>query len=209
MEAMPKDTTKTSSTPLEKPAIFADTRTDAERFDPMMQRGTLDPSRIPGYSEIVQANDIATSDALDFRAKNGITQEDAYRLVGATPRKLEVEFQWLPISGVAGGRVSDAQARVLDRYQNQEGFRLATREDLSSRGFEMPPMGRVAEDGTIRRGADVALYVRSGEVARKWEAYKIAEQAALEGRYLQTPEMSPEAGGTGSLMETESITVTH
>ena len=47
---------------LEKPVLFPDDRADAERFDPQMHRGHLDPSRIPGYSEIVQANDIARAD---------------------------------------------------------------------------------------------------------------------------------------------------
>lgn len=168
--------TKTPS----KPAIFADERSDAERFDPMQHRGHLDPSRIPGYSEIVMANDIARADDLVFRSTNGRTKEDVYRQIGATPQELDVEFAWLPVSA-AGGAPSQVQARALDRYKNQEGFRLACEEDLTSRGFGFPPLGRLAEDGTIRRGADVALFVRSGEVARKWEAYKIREQAELEG----------------------------
>lgn len=193
----------------EKPALFPDERTDAEKFDPARHRGTLDPSRIPGWSEIVQANDIDKADALTFRSRNGITKEDAYRLIGATPRKLEVEFAWLPISGLAGARMSDAQARALDSYENQEGFRLATEEDLRRYGFGFPPLGRRAEDGTIRRGADTALYVRSGEVARKWEAFKIAEQAALEGRYLEASSVHPEAQASGRLEDTETVTVTH
>lgn len=192
----------------EKPVLFADKRSDAERFDPRRHRGHLDPSRIPGYSEIVMANDIARADPLEFRKANGMTQEDAYRLVGATPRELDIELQWLPISGAAGAP-SDLQARVLDRAINQEGFRLATEDDLTSRGFGFPPLGRLAEDGTIRRGADVALYVRSGEVARKWESFKLAEQAAYEGRELET--VSASGGETteawSRLEDRETITL--
>lgn len=170
----------------EKPVLFPDTRTDAEKFDPRLHRGHLDPSRIPGYSEIVQANDVAKADDLLFRSKNdGRVKEDLYRQLGASPETLEVEFAWLPVSGVAGGESSHVY-RQLDQYMNQQGFRLATREDLDAYGYGFPPTAREAEDGTIRRGPDVALYVRSGEVARMWEAFKRETQDALEGKSPDT-----------------------
>ena len=204
------DTAKTSETKTpKKPAIFADERADAEKFDPMLHRGHLDPSRIPVYSEIVQANDIAKADDLDFRYKNGYTKEDAYRKIGATPQPLDVEFAWLPVSA-AGGAPSQLQARALDRWQNQEGFRLATEDDLTSRGFGFPPLGRRAEDGTIRRGADTALFVRSGEVARKWEAFKQAEQAELEGADLAPLNAGAYMAETfGGKEDAETVTVKH
>jgi len=196
-----------------KPLLFADERSDAEKFDPMLHRGHLDPSRIPGYSEIVMANDIAKADDLDFRYKNNQTKEDLYRQIGAFPQALDVEFAWLPVSA-AGGAPSQTQARVLDRYQHQEGFRLATREDLEAQPWfrGMPPLGREAEDGTIRRGADTALFVRSGEVARKWEAYKFAEQAELEGRELShivAAEAGLETEAWASEEDRETVTVKH
>lgn len=198
----------TEKTP-EKPILFADDRSDVERFDPMLHRGHLDPSRIPGYSEIVMANDIAKADDLEFRHKNGRTKEDVYRQIGATPRPLDVEFAWLPVSA-AGGAPSQTQARVLDRWKHQEGFRLATEDDLTSRGFGFPPLGRLAEDGTIRRGADTALFVRSGEVARRWEAFKMAEQAELEGRsltHVSSGGLSAEAWSAQE--DSETVTVRH
>ena len=162
-----------------KPVLFADTRSDAERFDPALHRGHLDPSRVPGYAEMVQANDIDVADALAFRAANdGRTKEDIYAQIGASPTVLDVELAWLPISAPDGG-MSSHVVRQLDQYVHQQGFRLATEEDLLSRGFAFPPTARRAEDGTIRRGPDVALYIRSGEVARKWQAFKIQEQDAL------------------------------
>lgn len=204
------DEPQTTTTPTpEKPLLFADERSDAEKFDPARHRGHLDPSRIPGYSEIVQANDIAASDALIFRDRNKMTQEDAYRIIGAEPQTLDVEFQWLPVSGTAGAP-SDAQARALDRYQTQEGFRLATEEFLRSQPWfrGMPPLGRVAEDGTIRRGADVALFWRPGEVARKWEAFKIAEAREMEGLPpLNETSHAPDA--YFEHQETERVRVTH
>ncbi len=164
----------------EKPVIFSDNRTDAEKFDPRLHRGSLDPSRIPGYSEIVQANDIAKADDLWFREANqGLTKEDLYRQIGAKPAKLPVELQWLPVSGAAGG-LSRHQDRVLDGYVNQQGFRLATTDDLDRYGYGFPPNGRLAEDGSIRRGSDVALFIRDGEVAKMWEDFKFQEQKELE-----------------------------
>ena len=191
----------------EKPVLFPDARSDAERFDPELHRGHLDPSRIPGYSEIVMANDIAKADDLVFRDANGVTKEDMYRKIGATPRPLPVEYAWLPISGVAGG-VSRAQERVSDRYRNQEGYRLAVwPDDFEVHGFDFPPLGRLAEDGTIRRGSDTALYVRSGEVARKWESFKIQEQAELEGR--KTSSSAAPGAYVGNLEASETVTVKH
>ena len=191
----------------EKPVLFPDDRSDAERFDPQMHRGHLDPSRIPGYSEVVQANDIEKADALTFRSLNGRTKEDLYRQIGATPQALPVEFAWLPISGVAGGP-SHAQDRVMDRYRNQEGFRLAVwPEDFEPHGYDFPPMGRHAEDGTIRRGADTALFVRSGEVARMWETHRLREQAEFEGRDTSSSN-APDAFA-GKLMGRETVNVTH
>ena len=193
-----------------KPMMFADERSDAERFDPRVHRGHLDPSRIPGYAEKVQANDIAKADALIFRSKNdGRTQEDLYAQVGAMPETLDCELQWLPITNGQGG-LSSHVARQLDQYVNQQGFRLATKDDLESRGYGFPPTAREAEDGTIRRGPDVALYIRSGEVARMWEAFKIDDQEALanakpdsyvDGAYSAPAFKAPETR--------ETITVKH
>lgn len=168
-----------------KPVLFAEERSDAEMFDPRRHRGALDPSRIPGYSEIIMANDIAKTDDLTFRNAHRDnphikTREDVYKMIGATPRELDVQFAWLPVSGAAGARSSHVD-RVLDSYMHQEGFRLATKDDLTSRGFGFPPAGREAEDGTIRRGSDVALFVRSSEVARMWEDFKFQEQKEREG----------------------------
>jgi hypothetical protein len=173
------DNTPNSQAPAKavKPTLF----TNDDRFDPKNQNGVLDPGRIIGYSEIVQANDIAKADDLKFREiHGGKTKEDIYRLLGAKPRELDVEFAWLPVSGIAGGAMSQGASQQLDHYQSREGFQLANEADLSSRGFSLAPNQHIAADGTIRRESDVALYIRSGEVARKWERYKATKAAAAE-----------------------------
>lgn len=178
-----------------KPLLYSDERSDAERFDPKRFRGSLDPSRVPGYSEIVRANDIDKADDLLFREQNNYTKEEAFEIVGAEPQPLPVEFQWLRVSG-PGGADSSTAAREIDNKKNQEGFRLATSEDLERHGYGFPPTAREAEDGSIRRGPDVALFIRSGEVARMWKRHKAEEAARAEG--AQLPESFTADGGYSS-----------
>lgn len=185
MEDFPKPT-PASEDLTAKPVLFADERTDAEKFDPAIHRGTLDPTRIPGYSEIVQANDIAKADDLVFREQNGRTKEDLYRQIGAQPQVLPVEFKWLRISGPGGGESHNAR-RELDGYQTQEGFTPVFKEEFEQGGrferlgYGFPSAGRIAENNTICWGPDVALFARDGEVARKWEKFYAAETARMEG----------------------------
>ncbi len=171
----------------EKPVLFADSRTDAEKFDPRQHRGTLDPTRIPGYAEIVQANDIAKADSLIFREQNlGKTKEDLYRQIGAQPQELPVEFKWLRISGPGGGESHNA-LRELDGYITQEGFTMVQNtafdpgEVFANLGYGFPSTGRKGEDGSIRWGPDVALFVRDGKVARNWEKFYADETSRMEG----------------------------
>lgn len=181
-----------------KPNLWSDTRSAVERFDPNKVMDN-DPSRIPGYSEIVRANDVSQADDLIFREahrehKGGIrTKEDAYASIGAKPRKLDVEFKWLPVSGVAGGSIPYALRGQVDKYR-QMGFEIvridagkdpevAFREIFPTYGF--PPAGNVEADGTIRRGPDTALYVRNGEVARRWTQYEQNQALERENAYRQ------------------------
>jgi hypothetical protein len=169
----------------QKPALFSEDNPTDLRFDPWANEGQLDPGRIEGYSEIIKANDIAKADDLTFREQNmGRTKEDLYKQIGAAPRKLKYEFAWLPVSGAAGGAISQAASQQLDWYMTREGFRLASLEEVQAEGFRIGPSAHVAADGTIRRGPDVALYLRSGEVARKWERYRAEKAAQAEGAKL-------------------------
>ena len=162
---------------MEKPLIFADD--DATRFSPDNVRHA-DPSRIPGYSEVVQANDVAKADELRFRTQHAgkLKQEDVYKSIGADPKALDVEYQWLRITGPGGGDSYTANVE-LDKAV-QQGFRKANRSVLEHFGHGFPPAAHEEADGTIRR-MDVALYYRSGEVARKWERYYAEESAKREG----------------------------
>lgn len=187
--------------PKQKPLLFAEDTYDPSAFDPnIWEQRSLDPSRIPGYSEIVQANDLAGVDEFDFQhaqRKNATgsgafrNKEQVYGMIGAHPQELPVNFAWLPISNPGGGGLSPSQARLLDHYTSREGFRLVTvktqAEFTDTFGYGFPPTARLEADGSIRRGVDLALYVRPGEVARKWERHRAqlaadAEQSALPDR---------------------------
>lgn len=186
-----------------KPVLFPDdikSNPDTQ-FDPEYWEGrAVDPSWIHGYSEVVQANDIAKSDPLEFRTqmKNSgsklQTQEDWFRHIGASPQELPVEFMWLPISGPNGEHMGPHQLRQLETYENQMGFRPVRAERnadgewciplFEQYGYRLSRNAHVGEDGMIRRGPDSGLYYRSGEVARKWEAYKQRKAAEADGRTL-------------------------
>lgn len=188
-----------------KPLLFAEDHDEPERFDPEYWEGrTRDPSWIPGYSEIVQANDVDQVDDLDFRnamrdnAKGITSKEDVYALIGAKPQELPVEFAWLPISDPAGRNSQDIDRR-LDEYTNRRGFRLATREDLERHGYGTTRTMHEAEDGSIRRGPDTALYVRSREVARKWKRWKRKEALEQDGAPL--PEQFRNSGHVAPTFE--------
>lgn len=164
-----------------KPLIFPDNRSAADRFDPSNVKGH-DPSYVGGYSEIVQANDIAASDDLKFLNAHAGTRtkrkEDVYKLIGTGPQELDCQLSWQRVASPSGSHSYSAAVQLMNA--EQEGWRAATLDDLKNRGFGMPPTAHVAADGTIRR-LDTALHIRDGEVARKWERFRAEEAARAEG----------------------------
>lgn len=201
-----------------KPVLFPEDY-DPRRFDP--GKGNFNkPSRIEGYTEIVQANDIAKADDLTFReAHKGSkvikTKEDVYKILGAKPQELPVEFKWLRING-PGGAYSSSAAAEIDAYTADQGFVLCTKERFdalaSAYGYKFNNAAwRVAEDGTIRRGYDVALYYRSGEVARMWGKHLAERAASAEGNTL-SPEFRVDGESVETFSETEveeNVIITH
>jgi hypothetical protein len=200
----------------QKPLLFADDTYDPSQFDPdLWEQRAADPGRIPGYSEVVQANDIAQADDFLFQQRQrefGLgdnrfwNKEKVYELIGARPRELEIDFAWLPISGPGGGALSPDQARMLDHYMNKEGYRLVTvenRDDFRKQfGYDFPPTARVEADGSIRRGVDLALYARPGDVARKWERKR--RQLAAEADAPSLPDTITAGGYATETFREES-----
>lgn len=200
-----------------KPMLFPEDY-DERRFDPAKNKASK-PSRIEGYTEIIRANDIAKADDLLFRQAHAgaaviKTKEDAYKVIGAKPQELPVEFKWLRVNG-PGGAHSPTAAAEIDVYTSDQGFVLCTKERFDNLaelfGYKFNHASwRVAEDGTISRGYDVALFYRSGEVARKWDRHMLEEAAKARGATLPA---AFSAGGdnaeTFSEQETEKIIITH
>ena len=96
-----------------KPLLFPEDY-DRKRFDPKNVKSS-EPDRIEGWTEIRKANDIAKADDLLFReAHNGAavikTKEDAYKVVGAKPQELPVDFKWLRVTGPGGAHSPSAAA---------------------------------------------------------------------------------------------------
>lgn len=200
-----------------KPMLFPSDY-DERKFDPR-KRNAMDSSRIEGYSEIVQANDISKADDLRFReahagATHIKTKEDVYKLLGSKPQELPVEFAWLRVNGPGGAHSASAAAEI-DQYTADQGFVLCTKDRFdalsSAYGYKFNTAAwRVAEDGTIMRGYDVALFYRSGEVARMWENHRLEENSRAEGnRFPDKLTAGTETAETFVENEVEEVLITH
>lgn len=200
-----------------KPMLFPEDY-NASKFNPN-SRNAMDASRIQGYSEIVQANDVAKADDLRFReahqtATHIKTKEDAYKVIGAKPQQLPVEFAWLRVNGPGGAHSASAAAEI-DAYTSDQGFVRCTKDRFdalsNAYGYQYNSAAwRTAEDGTIMRGYDVALFYRSGEVARMWDEHRLKENQRAEG--ARFPEMLEAKGASAETFvenEVEEVLITH
>jgi hypothetical protein len=164
-----------------KPAIFADYVSDDDIAAELSNLDSLDPSRIPGYHEIVQANEIAAADQLTWDnqyAGTGITKEKIYKLIGARPQELPVNFVWLRVAGPDGGNSYSADADRM--WWTERGYRPATLEDITRHGWRMPPAAH--ESGGMIRRLDTALFVVDGRRARAIEKRRADQAAQAENR---------------------------
>lgn len=200
-----------------KPVLFPENYSTS-RFDPTKRAGS-DPSRIPGYAEQIQANDIDAADDLLFRnahkdSKDIKRKEDVYKKIGAKPGKMPVEFAWLRVNGPGGANSPTANAEV-DSYMTDQGFIPCTKDkfELLSKeyGYTFNDAAwRVAEDGTIRRGYDVALFYRRGDVAEMWKKAIAEEAARLEGAsFPHELSASNAAAETFREEEVEEVIISH
>ena len=168
---------------MSKPFLVPDATNDVERAsetNPWI-RQSHDPSYIPGYSEQVQANDLATGDDLEFRQRHRHLGNDPkahfYRLIGAEPKPLAVEFAWLRVNDPGGNRSYNADVDLME--YTSDGYIPATVETLTKYGYGFPPAGHKAPDGTIRR-LDTMLYFIDGSKARVLKAERSAEARAAD-----------------------------
>lgn len=147
----------------------------------------MDPAWVPGYSEVVKANDLSQSKILSDADKAVY-----YRRFGSGPKKLKYEFAWLRMVGPSGTVSYRADA---DRMQwSARGWRpvIVDLADpmkyLSTLGITaVPPAAHVEPDGTIRRLDDALFYVDTEDpryVAAKLQ--EAAEKALAAGTVENT-----------------------
>jgi hypothetical protein len=127
----------------------------------------IDTSYIPGYSDIVKANEIAAVPDHTWYEQykdTGITKQSVLQKIGVQPQPLPVRFLWLRTQSVGG--LPDAEvAKQLMEYTGRRKYRPAIYPgDFEPYGFGFPPAGHKEADGTIRRD-DVTLYVVVGRAA--------------------------------------------
>jgi hypothetical protein len=143
-----------------------------------------DSSYIPGYAEVVKANDLDTSITLSAKDK-----EPYFKRWGTGPRKLPFMFVFLRMTNAAGG-VSHSAAIDRMAYQ-QAGFNICTKDDYLALMEQYPEIltgtpweagSAVLEpDGTIRR-LDSALFVVMTDNPRyiAWQRRRAEDLARTE-----------------------------
>lgn len=182
---------------MSKPFIFPDTKNDIEKFHEAAAEaaaGVFDSSYIPGYSEIVKANEIHAADDYEFHQahRNAVSgarsKEDWYRIIGARPQPLEVYFNWFRVASVNGTNSYTADLEVANH--TRRGWRLAKLEDdLLRRGYGKPPAAQIDASGAIRR-LDMALFVIDAALEDRYQRLLRSEpddEAPKVGETTQVP----------------------
>lgn len=161
-----------------KPLLFGDKSFDAQKMEKMRSvegRG-WDWSYVPGYSEEKREN--------ERRAATGQKPNPIPRL------------QWVRVSKTNGDDV-DYRQNVTWRTL---GYEACTKKDLEKYGWEMPPAGYEAPDGTIRR-EDLALAIVGSEQAERNRIEQKRFTADFAGRSAAASHIEDDERkqGTGSL----------
>lgn len=121
-----------------------------------------DPNWIPGYSEQIRALDLKKA---EYGSMSHQQFAHLMRQMGVSEvKEPPVRFKPVRAAGL-NGELNDNVLIDKARYEEQ-GYRMATMDDLTRHGYSKPPMYTIAADGTIRRG-DVALMVVDAAGAKR------------------------------------------
>ena len=152
---------------MKKPLIFGEPMDEQEKTalrDPRLRDGGHDPFYIPGYTEQLQANDIAGGHEAVMPEH---VKRKYYQRFGKAPGELRHEFKWVRITNPSGGQSYNADIDAT--MYIQKGYRaveVETKEDFEKKyGCGFPPAASIV-DGKIRQ-LDVALFVIDGALARQ------------------------------------------
>ena len=162
-----------------KPLLFgADAKDEDTSAIPRRIRDKIGPDYIPGYSEIIMANDLASSNVITQDVKDKYNRRD----FGTGPSTLPYEFKWVRVTGPKGELSHSADE---DAYQyTKQGYSpvvIESQEDFTSRfGFGFPPAARIGSDGMVRH-RDVALFFVDRQTADRLEAERMDANKRLLG----------------------------
>ena len=98
---------------MSKPLIFG-REEKQENSLPLRMRSRLGADYIPGYSEIVMANDLEKSQTISTEVKEKYYQRD----FGTGPATLPIEFKWIPVVG-PNGEVSFYANEAVYQHMNR------------------------------------------------------------------------------------------
>jgi len=146
-----------------KPMLFGSATMDADALHKMdeMDDAGYDNSYVPGYSEERRKNEL--------RVRDGQSASNIDHLY------------WVRTSRVDGSDVDYRDAVAVSRL----GYRAATVDDLSERGWAMPPAAHIGADGLIRR-EDLALAIVDKDIAKKNKDRLARKNAEFEGQTRQS-----------------------
>ena len=180
-----------------------DSKTAAEQFQPdEFEWQDNDSSYIPGYSEVIKANDINTSNRLSDSEK-----EKYFKRFGTGPKKLPFQFVYLRMTNAAGG---ESHSAAVDRMvYRQAGYNICTKDDFEQLMEQYPEILKgtpweagsaiLEADGTIRR-LDSALFVvmTDNPRFRAWQRRRAEQNARFSAQRPQ-----PEGPGGYATVEEE------
>lgn len=182
-----------------KPLLFGE---DDPRRKAQRARGGLAPDYIPGYSELVQARDIAKAehfyDGIEHRGLTDAQKRVYYERFGTKPVDSEWEFSWQRVSGPGGENSYNASTALM--LAENDGWELVqlkakdikrAKEEFKERfGYGFPPAAHLMPDGSLRR-LDVALYVMRGHT---WRALEYERELENKRRLLEEKQSAVESG---------------
>jgi len=165
-----------------KPLLWGQpTENETEGAIPRRTRGRLGADYIPGYSEIVMANDLAKSTQIPEYIKEKYYKVD----FGTGPQELPFIFAWVRVTGPTGELSASANQDAFD--YKQKGWRAVKcsskkqSEFKEQFGYGFPPAATITSDGMIRH-RDAALFVVDKKTADRLEAQRIEDNAQFLGR---------------------------
>lgn len=168
-----------------RPVIFSDDQPDSldyveEQVEANVRQTKRLSSYIPGYTEQVEANDMAKGVQFGSGGEiHGLSESDKrsyYERFGTEPKPLPYVFNWLRVADHRGEQNMTVSQSLMNR--RREGWTAAKKEDFleggkfAELGWGMPPaIDTVGPDGTLRR-MDTALFYMKGDRYRRLEADK-------------------------------------